>query len=408
MSLIKAIEAHKVLNSRADWTVFVRVLLEDGTEVTQTVPEGASKGEHEAVSLPVEEALENIKINIAPALIGESPFDQKKIDQALLKLDGTENKSNLGCNAILPVSLAMAKVAAKSKDISLYAYLKDIYGNANELKFPTPLFNILNGGKHAQNDLSFQEFMVIPGMGFSFERKLEIGVDCYKKLAEKLAEEGLSTGVGDEGGFAPQGVSVTQALKELAEAVDSAGYKLGEDVFLGTDVAAGSFYDSKKNRYVLKDEDAVFSREEFFTFYEQLLKDYPLIYLEDPLFESDFDSWSSFFVKFNERTMVVGDDLVVTNPEILEEALDKKTINAVIIKPNQVGTLTETFEFIRLAQENGLVTVVSHRSGETAEDTFVSDLALAVGADFVKFGAPARGERVVKYNRLLDLYHRSD
>lgn len=405
MSLIKSIDAFKVLNSRGDWTVNAIVTLEDGTEASQTIPEGASKGENEAISLPVEDAIRNIKIDIAPALMGKSVLDQKQIDDELLHLDGTPNKSNLGGNAILSVSLAVAKAAAKSKDQELYVYLKELYGNSNELKFPTPVFNILNGGKHAQNELSFQEFMVIPAMSFSYERKLEVGRDCYKKLAEILHSQDYSTGVGDEGGFAPKGLSVTGALAKLTEAVESAGYTLGEEVFLGSDVAAGSFYDEESGIYDLTDEKKQFSTEDFFSFYSDLLSKYPLIYLEDPLFESDFDSWNKFFSEFSKRTMVVGDDLVVTNPGILTKALEKKTINAVIVKPNQVGTLSETFEFVRKAQENGLVTIVSHRSGDTAEDTFVSDLALAVGADMVKFGAPARGERVVKYNRILRVFH---
>lgn len=405
MSLIKSIAAYKILNSRGDWTVRVDIGLEDGTKVSQTVPEGASKGENEAVSVPVEDAVRNISISLSPELVGKSPFDQKDIDSLLLRLDGTNDKSNLGCNAILPVSLGVARAAAKSKNQPLYLYLKELYGNVSDIKFPTPVFNILNGGKHAQNGLSFQEFMVIPAMTFSYERKLEVGAECYKSLAKKLHNEGYSTGVGDEGGFAPKGMDAEKALSFILESIKDAGFKPGEDVFLGMDVAAGSFYDAKKGKYVLSDVQKSLSTKEFLKFYEDLVKKFPLIYVEDPLVESDFNSWSLFFEKFSERVMVVGDDLVVTNPKILAKALEKKTINSVIVKPNQVGSLTETFEFIRKAQENGLVTVVSHRSGETGEDTFIADLALAVGADFVKFGAPARGERVVKYNRILEVYH---
>jgi len=405
MSLIKSIDAYKVLNSRGDWTVRASVELEDGTKVSQTVPEGASKGENEAVSVSTEHAVRNISISIAPELVGKSPFDQKDIDSLLLQLDGTNDKSNLGCNAILPISLAMAKVSAKSKCVPLYSYLKSIYGDTSEIKFPTPVFNILNGGKHAQNGLSFQEFMVIPAMSFSYEGKLEVGAKCYKALAERLHKEGYSTGVGDEGGFAPKGLTTEKALNFILESVKDAGFKPGEDVFLGMDVAAGSFYDAKNGKYSLSDEKSTLSTEEFLAFYEDLLKKFPLIYIEDPLVESDFKGWSLFFEKFSKRTMVVGDDLVVTNSKMLDKALEKKAINSVIIKPNQVGTLTETFEFVHKAQENGLVLVVSHRSGETGEGTFIADLALAVSADFVKFGAPARGERVVKYNRLLEIYH---
>jgi len=405
MSLIKSISAYKVLNSRGDWTVKASIELEDGTKASQTVPEGASKGENEAISVSVEDAVRNVNITVAPALTGKSPFEQTDIDSLLLSLDGTENKSNLGCNAILPISLAVDKVSAKSKNQPLYLYLKGLYGNGSEIKFPTPVFNILNGGKHAQNGLSFQEFMVIPAMSFSYERKLEVGAECYKSLAKRLHVEGYSTGVGDEGGFAPEGMTTEKALNFILESVKDVGFKPGEDVFLGMDVAAGSFYDAKNGKYSLSDEKSTLSTEEFLDFYEDLLKKFPLIYIEDPLVESDFKAWSLFFEKFSERTMVVGDDLVVTNSKMLDKALEKKAINSVIIKPNQVGSLTETFGFIHKAQDNGLATVVSHRSGETAEDTFIADLALAVGADFVKFGAPARGERVVKYNRLLEIYH---
>lgn len=406
MALIKSIDAHKSLNSRAQWTVRVTVSLDDGTVVSQTVPEGASKGENEAISLPVDEATKNIEINLAPGLIGLVPAKQEYIDGQMLKLDGTENKSNLGANALLAVSLAIAKAAAVSKHQELYLYLKELYGNQSKLNFPTPVFNIINGGKHARNGLSFQEFMVIPAMGFSYERKLEIGVDIYQVLLEELESEGYHTGVGDEGGFAPEGLTVERALDFMTGSIEKAGYIPGEDVFLGMDVAAGSFYDQKKERYVIQEQNLEFSPEEFIDFYAPLLKKFPIIYLEDPLFESDFHLWNKFFAAYQKRTMVVGDDLVVTNAKILEKALEEKTLNSVIVKPNQVGTLTETFEFIRKAQENGLVTIVSHRSGDTPEDTFVSDLALGVGADFVKFGAPARGERVVKYNRLLDIYDR--
>ncbi|MBD3366203.1 phosphopyruvate hydratase [candidate division WWE3 bacterium] len=417
MSLIKSITAYKVLNSRSDWTVRAQVTLEDGTVASQTVPEGASKGENESISVPIDEAIRNIRIDIAPALVGKSPFNQRDIDETMIKLDGTDNDSNLGGNAVLAVSLAVAKVAAKSQGKELYTYLRDLYLEGNDsadsgeapkgsdFKFPTPVFNILNGGKHAQNGLPFQEFMVIPAMNLSYEKKLEVGVACYKTLKEHLHSEDLSIGVGDEGGFAPVGLSVKEALDKLVSAVKEANFTLGKDVFLGTDVAAGSFYDQERSLYIFEDAGMELTTDEFFDFYEGLLKDYPLIYVEDPLFEADFAAWHKFFGRFKEKTMVVGDDLVVTNAKILEKALQEKTINAVIVKPNQVGSLTETFDFVRLAQENGLVVTVSHRSGDTAEDTFVSDLALAVGADFVKFGATARGERVVKYNRILEIYH---
>ncbi len=406
MSLISSITAFKYLNSRAKWTVCARVTLANGIEVIQTVPDGTSKGAKEAISLPVEEAIQNINIVIAPALIGLSPFDQKAIDDLLVKLAVTENKSGMGANATLAVSLAVARAAARAKKVSLYAYIKDMAQKSGPLVFPTPVFNILNGGLHAQNSLSFQEFMVIPGMNFSYEHKVEIGVDVYNALKIKLQAEGHSVGLGDEGGFAPEGFTTEKALDFIISAIEEAGYVPGKDAFLGMDVAAGSFYNKESKKYEIKEESLVLSVEEMISYYENLLKKYPIIYLEDPLYEESLEEWLIIYKALSRRTMVVGDDLVVTNASILKDALDPKCINAVIVKPNQIGTLSETLDFVKLAQNNDLVTTVSHRSGDTAEDTFVSDLALGIGAEFVKFGAPARGERVVKYNRLLDLFHR--
>ncbi len=405
MALIKSITAYKSLNSRAAWTVRTRIELDDGTVASQTVPDGASKGEAEAISLPIEDATRHVNVDIAPALVGKDPVDQGEIDDLLINLDGTPNKSVLGANAILSVSLAIAKVAARSADIPLYEYLGSLYGGKNKLDFPTPVFNILNGGLHGKNGLSFQEFMIIPAMGFSYERKLEIGVECYNALSSLLLKEGYSLGVGDEGGFAPAGFTVPKALEFIAKSVKKAGYTLGDDVFLGMDVAAGSFYDQASSKYEIKEEGLSLSVEDLVSYYKDLLKQYPIIYLEDPLFENSLSGWDYCYKNLSENTMIVGDDLVVTNPDILEKALNPKVISGVIVKPNQIGTLTETLTFVRKARENDLVVIVSHRSGETAEDKFIADLALGVGAEFVKFGAPARGERVVKYNRLLDLYH---
>ena len=406
MSLISSVKAFKYINSRAKWTIAVRVELDDGIEVIQTVPDGASKGAKEAISLPVEQAIQNVDIVIAPALLGLSPFDQKAIDDLLIKLAVSENKSGMGANAVIGVSLAVARAASRAKHVSLYAYLRELYSKSGPITFPTPVFNILNGGLHAQNGLSFQEFMLIPGMNFSYEHKVEIGVDVYNALKENLQKEGYSVGLGDEGGFAPEGFTTQKALDFIMMAIKDAGYLPGKDAFLGMDVAAGSFYNSTTGKYDIPEESLSLSSEELLAYYENLLKNYPIIYLEDPLFEDSFDDWVTLYKKLSKRTMVVGDDLVVTNTSILKTALDPKCINAVIVKPNQIGTLSETLEFVKLAQNNDLVSVISHRSGDTPEDTFISDLALGVGAEFVKFGSPARGERVVKYNRLLDLYHR--
>lgn len=405
MSLINSITAFRFLNSRANWTVCVRVCLDDGTEVIQTVPEGASKGEKEAISLPVEKAIQNVNTIIASNLIGRSPSDQRGIDETLIKLAG-QDKRRLGANSVLAVSLAVARAASRSGGKSLYLYLRELASVTTPLAFPTPVFNILNGGLHAGNGLSFQEFMVIPGMGFSYEHKLEIGVEVYRSLKKKLQEQGLNSGLGDEGGFAPQGLTCPKALDFIMLAIEEAGYMPGKDAFLGMDVAAGSFYNPKTQKYEIQEESKFLSSEEMLGYYDELLKNYPLIYLEDPLYEANLEDWHKLYEALSKRLLVVGDDLVVTHQNELKKALEPRCLSSVIVKPNQVGTLSETLDFVKLAQSKDLVIVVSHRSGDTAEDTFVSDLALGLGAEFVKFGAPARGERVSKYNRLLDLSHR--
>jgi enolase len=306
MSLITSVKAFKYLNSRAKWTVCCRVELDDGVEVIQTVPDGASKGAKEAISLPVEEAIQNINIVIAPALIGLSPFDQREIDNLLIKLAVTENKSELGANATLAVSLAVARASARAKKISLYAYLRKMYAKSGPITFPTPVFNILNGGLHAQNGLSFQEFMVIPGLNFSYEHKVEIGVEVYNVLKEKLHAEGYSVGLGDEGGFAPEDFTTEKSLDFIVDAIKTAGYEPGKDAFLGMDVAAGSFYNVDSKKYEIKEENLSLSVEEMVSYYENLLKKYPIIYLEDPLYEDFLDEWVILFKALSKRTNKCG------------------------------------------------------------------------------------------------------
>jgi enolase len=405
MSKIKNITCHKIVNSRGDWTLETTVHLDDGTEGVAKVPGGASTGENEANDIPVEKAIEVVSTVLSEALSGEDPSEQEVLDQVMIKMDGTPYKSNLGGNSILSVSLALAVATANSKKMELYEYLYELYRGKpftpKELKFPTPVFNVLNGGKHANNGLSFQEFMVIPARSVTFERAMEIGVDIYHALERRLAKEGYDVDVGDEGGFAPNGLTVNKALYIIRGAACEK-YECGKDIFFGMDVAAGSFYRADK-KYHIEEEEKVLMGSELQAFYEELFKQYELIYLEDAFYEKDYPAWEYLNAQFSDRLMVVADDLVVTNGNYLRDAIDKKRANAVIIKPNQVGTLTETLRFVRMAQGADMRTIVSHRSGDTG-DTFIADLSLAVGADFIKSGSPVRGERVAKYNRLLDIY----
>ncbi len=405
MPKIKEIKAHKIVNSRGSWTVDTRITLEDGMFIEQPVPSGASRGENEAAYLPVEKAVSVISTVINDALKGEDPTQQRRIDNILLEMDGTGNKKNLGGNSILSVSLGIAQLSARFLGIELFEYVSDLYGKKivkdPHMKFPTPVFNILNGGKHAYNNLSFQEFMVIPAQNRNFLQQMEMGVNVYIKLKDNLLKKEYSVGVGDEGGFAPEGFTADKALTFIRDAAKSM-YKLGEDVFMGMDVAAESFVEH--DEYKISEEDLSLGVSEFTDYYEQMINKFPLIYIEDPFYEKDYEGWDKFYKRFSQRLLVVADDLVVTNTKYLQKAIDKRLANAVIVKPNQVGTLSETLDFIRMAKGNNMAIVVSHRSGDTAEDSFIADLALAVEAEFLKSGAPVRGERVVKYNRLLDIF----
>lgn len=405
MPSIKSIECHKIVNSRGDWTIETHVELSDGAIGIQAIPDGASKGQNEAVNIDPSRAVEVVSTVINDALKGEDPFQQEALDNVLTSMDGTPTKRHLGANSILSVSLAVAQAAAISKGLELYQYLFELYHkdkfDPKKIKFPTPVFNILNGGKHAHNNLSFQEFMIIPSPKKNFVEAMELGVDVYHLLKNKLNEDKFDTDVGDEGGFAPNGFTVPKAMEYINKAA-SEKFVPGADLFFGFDVAAESFYIHDK--YVIKEEKLELDIEGFVNYYAKLLKKYPFIFVEDPFFEKDYEGWSTFFNKYGDKLMVVGDDLVVTNSRFLSSAIEKSLLNAVIVKPNQVGTLTETFKFIEMAKHNNLATIVSHRSGDTAEDTFIADLALAIQADFIKSGAPVRGERVAKYNRLLEVY----
>ena len=398
--------AREILDSRGNPTIEVEVSLESGAWGRAAVPSGASTGKREAVELRdgdgaryrckgVRQAVRNIEETIAPEVEGMDASEQAAVDQALLELDGTPNKSALGANAILAVSLAVARAAADDAGLPLYAYL----GGVGARLMPVPMLNVLNGGAHADNGLDYQEFMLVPAGADSFSSAIRMGSEIFHTLRELLVEKGLSTGVGDEGGFAPNLASNSAALDLFLQAIEKAGYRPGEDVALALDVAASEFAESG-GRYRLRRENLVLSSEEMIHRYEQLLERYPIVSIEDGLGEDDVAGWGALTRKLGRRVQLVGDDVFVTNPAIIQQAIKNGLANAVLVKVNQVGTLTETLQAIELAKRAGYGTVISHRSGET-EDTFVADLAVAVNAGQIKTGSVARGERTAKYNQLL-------
>lgn len=402
---IKSIRACEILDSRGNPTVEVEVDLSDGAIGVAAVPSGASTGKHEAVELRdgdkgrygglgVLRAVSNVNDKIAPALAGMVASEQQTIDQILLELDGTPNKSNLGANAILGVSLATAKAASNSANLPLYRYL----GGASARLLPVPMMNILNGGKHAADSTDFQEFMVVPAGAISFSQALQMGTEIYHALKEAIKGKALNTNVGDEGGFAPSLASNKQAVELILAAIDLAGYKAGDNCYIALDPASGSFHQNGK--YVLLKEGATLTSNEMIDYYSNWVSSYPIISIEDGLDEDDWAGWVSLTSRLGEKIKLVGDDLYTTNPERLERGISQKASNAILIKPNQVGTLSETLATVKRAQQVGWATIISHRSGET-EDTTIADLAVAVGSGVIKAGAPCRSERLAKYNRLL-------
>lgn len=403
MPIIEQVGAREILDSRGNPTVEVEIALTDGTFARAAVPSGASTGEHEAVELRdggeryggkgVQKAVQAVLDEIGPAVIGLNADDQRLVDQALVDLDGTPDKSRLGGNAILGVSLAVAKAAADSAELPLFRYL----GGPNAHILPVPMMNILNGGAHADTAVDIQEFMVAPIGAPSFAEALRWGAEVYHSLKSVLKKEGLSTGLGDEGGFAPDVAGTTAALDLIGRAIESAGFKLGTGVALALDAAATEFY-SDGTGY--KFEGSTRTAEQMAEFYAGLLGAYPLVSIEDPLSEDDWDGWAALTASIGDRVQLVGDDVFVTNPERLEEGIEKGVANALLVKVNQIGTLTETLDAVALAHHSGYRTMMSHRSGET-EDTTIADLAVAVGSGQIKTGAPARSERVAKYNQLL-------
>ncbi len=411
--LIKEIEAMEVLDSRGNPTVQVEVITENGDYGKALVPSGASTGSFEAVELRdkdekrylgkgVLKAVDNVNKKISKRLEGFNIYDQRNIDRELLKLDDTPNKSNLGANAILGVSLAVAKAAAKSLGLELYEYI----GGINGLELPIPMMNILNGGKHSDNNINIQEFMIMPIGNISFKERLKRGVEVYHSLKKVLKEDGYSVAVGDEGGFAPNLENEEEALKYIIKAIEKAGYEPGKDIALSLDIASTEMYDEAKKigktGYYFWKTEQFKTKEEMIEYIVYLTQKYPIISVEDGLAEEDWESWEILTNRIGDKVQLVGDDLFVTNIERLKKGITKKIANAILIKPNQIGTLTETLETISLAKKYGYKTIISHRSGET-EDTTIADLAVAINSGQIKTGAPCRTDRVAKYNRLLNI-----
>ncbi|VVM55309.1 Enolase [Pseudomonas fluorescens] len=409
MAKIVDIKGREVLDSRGNPTVEADVLLDNGIIGSACAPSGASTGSREALELRdgdksrylgkgVLKAVANINGPIRDLLKGTDPSDQKALDHAMIKLDGTENKGSLGANAILAVSLAAAKAAAQDQDLPLYAHIANLNGTPGVYSMPVPMMNIINGGEHADNNVDIQEFMVQPVGAKSFSEGLRMGTEIFHHLKAVLKARGLSTAVGDEGGFAPNLASNEDALKVISEAVANAGYKLGTDVTLALDCAASEFYEDGK--YNLSGEGQVFTAEGFADYLKGLTERYPIISIEDGLDESDWAGWKILTDKIGEKIQLVGDDLFVTNTKILKEGIDKKIANSILIKFNQIGTLTETLEAIQMAKAAGYTAVISHRSGET-EDSTIADLAVGTAAGQIKTGSLCRSDRVSKYNQLL-------
>ncbi|MBL7053971.1 phosphopyruvate hydratase [Patescibacteria group bacterium] len=414
MSKIKKVFAREILDSRGNPTIETKIILDNGVEAKAAVPSGASKGKYEALELRdndpnrysgrgVLNACSNVMGRIANTIVGGTAEIQS-MDETMLALDGTNNKSKLGANAILSVSLAIARVCAKDANLPLYEYLRKTYKiHSEKYKMPVPMFNVINGGKHSDSGLDIQEFLIIPMGGDSFKDRVLIGVDIFSALRDILKSKELTFAVGDEGGFAPKLKNTKKVFDLLARISEFTEHSLGKEVFFGIDAAASVFYDTHKKRYLFENKKR--SSDDMLKFYRKLFKKYPIFTIEDPFAEDDWDVWPKLTAKIkvlNDDFLVIGDDLFGTNIKRLQRGIDNKVANAILIKPNQIGSVTETMKCISLAQDNNYKIVISHRSGETNDD-FIADLAVAVGADFIKTGAPNRGERVAKYNRLMEI-----
>ena len=407
MSKIKNIHAREILDSRGNPTVEAEIILDNGILSRACVPSGASTGEHEAVELRdkdpkrylgkgVEKAVKNVNNVIFPEIINYDIFNQKGIDQKMIEIDGTPNKAKLGANAILSVSIAALRAAAKTKKQYIYKHLSD----SDTFTMPMPMMNVLNGGSHADNNVDIQEFMIVPVGAGSFKQALQMGAEIFHTLKHILKKDGLATSVGDEGGFAPNLKNNEEALIYLSNAISDAGYQAGEEVKISLDVASSELYDNKKNKYRLDSEGSHLNSKELIEYYSDLCNKYPIISIEDGLDQNDWDGWISMNQALGKKIQLVGDDLTVTNPTKLQKAIKEKAINAILIKLNQIGTVTETLETISIAQENNMGVVISHRSGET-EDVTIADLAVGTSAGQIKTGSLARTDRIAKYNQLL-------
>lgn len=411
---IAHIHAHEILDSRGNPTVHAQITLKSGRTGSASVPSGASTGSHEAWELRdgdkkryrglgVQKAIHHIHTRIAPALKGIDIQDQRGIDDAMRILDGTLNKHALGANAILGVSLAAAHAGARSTGEPLYVYLREVFDLSYKgFRLPTPLMNVFNGGKHADTNLDMQEFIIIPHDFPSFARKLQAGSEIFHALGDVLREHGLDTDVGNEGGYAPDVGKTEQALEYLVSAVKRAKYKLGKQIGFGIDVAANEFYDERSQKYILHTDHRNMTAPQLMKLYEGWSLKYPMISIEDGLAEDDWGHWKTLTQQLGSEMLLIGDDLFVTNVERLQRGIDERVANTILIKPNQIGTLSETFDAILLAQKNKYKVVISHRSGETT-DTTIADIAVAVNAEYIKAGAPSRSERLAKYNRLLEI-----
>ena len=415
MTEIVDIRAREILDSRGNPTVEADVELENGIIGTACVPSGASTGSREALELRDKDplrykgkgvltAVENVNTHIREPLLGHDVENQKDLDQRMIEIDGTDNKGSLGANAILSVSLAAVKAAAMAKGMALYEYLAELDGSPGRYSMPVPMMNILNGGEHADNNVDIQEFMILPVGAVNFSEALRCGTEVFHTLKSVLSERGLNTAVGDEGGFAPDLPSNEAALEAILESIEKAGYSAGKDVYLGLDCAASEFY--RDNTYVLGSENRSFDSEGFTEYLVDLTRRYPIISIEDGMDESDWEGWGLLTDVIGAEIQLVGDDLFVTNSEILQKGIDTKVANSILIKLNQIGTLTETLETIHLAKSAGYTTVISHRSGET-EDTTIADLAVATAAGQIKTGSLSRSDRIAKYNRLLRIEDQS-
>ena len=405
MSEIKAVRAREIMDSRGNPTVQVDVLLESGYIGTAAVPSGASTGEREAVELRdgdkkrylgkgVLKAVENVNTKIAKAIVGTEAIEQALIDKAMIDLDGTNNKSKLGANAILGVSLAVARAAAEEMELPLYKYI----GGVNGKELPLPMLNIINGGAHADNNVDIQEFMVMPCGAPSFAEALRMSAEVFHNLKKILNSKKLATAVGDEGGFAPNLSSNEEALKTIMEAIEAAGYKPKEDFLLALDVASSELF--KDGKYEFAGESKTFTSKQLIDYYESLIDKYPIISVEDGMDENDWEGWKALTDRLGKKVQLVGDDLFVTNPAILKEGIDKGVANSILVKVNQIGSLTETLDAVEMAKKANYTAVISHRSGET-EDTTIADIAVALNAGQIKTGSTSRSDRIAKYNRLL-------